>query len=200
MHDVPLSDMFKIQTLYNPLKFIFIFITGIFFGGGGLLEEVGWRGFALPLFQKKLSPLKASIILGFIWSLWHIPVKVELFTSGIPNFIGFYLLFTCSSILLSIIITFFFNKLGGSILAGIAIHGLANDSAGLAQLFTKVNSETTIYTDFWVGIIALLIAAIIILYKEGLQIGKQNKLHVPPHWITQKRLGKRIRKKLRDAQ
>jgi membrane protease YdiL (CAAX protease family) len=36
-------------------------------------EEVGWRGFALPKLQKIYHPLLASLTLGAIWVVWHLP-------------------------------------------------------------------------------------------------------------------------------
>jgi len=36
-------------------------------------EEVGWRGFALPQMQKRMSALKTSLILGTIHTIWHLP-------------------------------------------------------------------------------------------------------------------------------
>ncbi len=40
---------------------------------GPLGEEGGWRGFALPLLQRRFPPFLASIILGAVWSIWHLP-------------------------------------------------------------------------------------------------------------------------------
>lgn len=39
----------------------------------GPIEEIGWRGFALPLLQQKLAPFWASLVLGSIWGFWHYP-------------------------------------------------------------------------------------------------------------------------------
>ena len=39
----------------------------------GPIEESGWRGFALPLLQRRFSPFWAGLILGIIWMVWHIP-------------------------------------------------------------------------------------------------------------------------------
>ena len=41
---------------------------------GGALEEPGWRGFGLPVLQERYSPLRATLILGLVWGVWHIPV------------------------------------------------------------------------------------------------------------------------------
>jgi membrane protease YdiL (CAAX protease family) len=54
--------------------------TGIityFLFRGGLGEEIGLRGFALTRLQTRHPPLKASLIIGFWWGLWHLPAWTE---------------------------------------------------------------------------------------------------------------------------
>ena len=46
-----------------------------------LLEEFGWRGFALPLLQARWSALSSSVMLGVVWGLWHLPL---MFAYGEP--------------------------------------------------------------------------------------------------------------------
>jgi CAAX protease family protein len=36
-------------------------------------EEIGWRGFLLPHLLERCSPLDASLVLGIIWTVWHLP-------------------------------------------------------------------------------------------------------------------------------
>jgi membrane protease YdiL (CAAX protease family) len=45
--------------------------TALLTGGN---EEPGWRGFALPALLERFHPVWASVILGFIWSAWHLPL------------------------------------------------------------------------------------------------------------------------------
>jgi len=75
----------------------------------GLGEETGWRGFALPRMQKNRSALSAAIILGLIWSCWHLPAFFYL-----PNYmkmgIPFFPVFALGVISGSILFTWLFNS------------------------------------------------------------------------------------------
>jgi len=170
--DVESQEFFKINTIYNIKEIIFIFITSLFFDGGGLMEEIGWRGFALPRLQIKFTPLKSSIILGVIWSLWHIPVK--LIFSPFSYFLSFYFIFTLMCILYSIVITYFYNRLGGSILIGIAFHGLMNDSTGLKTIFNADSLEIHDFTSTALLCVIFIAVVFVILYKEGPMLGKKS--------------------------
>ena len=60
------------ETLTNPVSFLGFLLLMIL--GGPLAEELGWRGFARDPLQKGRSALSASLILGVIWALWHLPL------------------------------------------------------------------------------------------------------------------------------
>ena len=83
----------------------------------GPMEEFGWRGVALPLLQRRFAPFWAGLILGLIWSIWHLPA---FFLSGTPQSAWGVMPFFVGSVCLSVILTPLFNASGGSILlAGI---------------------------------------------------------------------------------
>ena len=72
-----------------------------------------------------------------------------------------------------IVITYFYNRLGGSILIGVAFHGLMNDSTGIKTIF---NADSLVINDFVdSGLVALIFMAVVfvILYKEGPMLGKR---------------------------
>jgi membrane protease YdiL (CAAX protease family) len=40
--------------------------------GAGFLEDLGWTGFALPRLLQHHGWLKAGVLLGLVWGLWHL--------------------------------------------------------------------------------------------------------------------------------
>ena len=89
----------------------------------GLGEEIGWRGFALPEFQKRLGSLGGSIMVGILWAVWHLPL---FFTPGSNQYgdslIPYIYVLTCWTIVMAL----FVGKARGSILPGILLHESAN--------------------------------------------------------------------------
>ncbi|MFS0879711.1 CPBP family intramembrane metalloprotease [Bacillus sp. 7586-K] len=96
---------------------------------GPLGEELGWRGFAQTELQKRYSPLKASVIIGFWWGMWHLPIW---FTTGFIgiDLIKYVLFFMISIISTSIIMAAFYN-LNQNLLIPIFIHLFFNFYIGL---------------------------------------------------------------------
>ncbi len=96
---------------------------------GGTLEELGWRGFGLPvLLDRFRSPLAASVVLGALWMAWHLPREVPALLAGAPigRFLSQQLVFLVLTVALSILATWAFLETGGSALPGILIHGGTN--------------------------------------------------------------------------
>lgn len=50
-----------------------LLVFGIAWGliGGGLLEELGWTGFAVPALRRRRGPLATGLIVGLLWGAWH---------------------------------------------------------------------------------------------------------------------------------
>jgi len=90
----------------------------------GPVEEFGWRGLALPLLQRRLAPIWAGLILGFVWGLWHLPAFL---LEGTPQSSWGFMPFLIGSVCLSVILTPMFNAAQGSILIAMLYHFQANN-------------------------------------------------------------------------
>jgi uncharacterized protein len=52
-----------------------LFWMGILFGvPAGFLEEIGWSGFAFLRMRASVGGMRAAIVLGMLWAVWHVPV------------------------------------------------------------------------------------------------------------------------------
>jgi membrane protease YdiL (CAAX protease family) len=85
----------------------------------GPVEELGWRGFALPLLQRRFAPFMAGLILGIIWALWHLPAFL---LSGTPQGAWDFTPFFAGAVAVSLIVTALFNASRGSILLPLLLH------------------------------------------------------------------------------
>jgi uncharacterized protein len=79
----------------------------------GPVEELGWRGVALPLLQRRLAPLWSGLIVGVIWGVWHLPAFLIGGTPQSDFALGWFLL---GALAISVIMTAMFNDSRGSIL------------------------------------------------------------------------------------
>jgi membrane protease YdiL (CAAX protease family) len=107
-------------------------------------EEIGWRGFALPRLQKRYGALSASLILGVLWAVWHIPM---LLLAGNP-------LETLPLLLLlfpggSVVFSWLYNKTPAGlpmvVIAHVGVH-LNNSHIPLPGNLTPVMVHTVAYT------------------------------------------------------
>lgn len=90
---------------------------------GPLCEELGWRGYALPRLLEFFNPFLASLVLGALWGLWHLP---SFFLGGMVQ-AGLSLpLFLLNALLLSIFVTWVYMHTGGSVLITVLIHYMVN--------------------------------------------------------------------------
>jgi membrane protease YdiL (CAAX protease family) len=119
-----------------------VFVVPIVFGP--LAEEFGWRGFALPSLDHRNKVIVSSIVIGFIWALWHAPLFWAKTGTAISGFqIDAYLvgLFFVAVIGSSFIYTWLFNRTG-SLAAAILLHLGMNASGTITgMLFPEMSLE-----------------------------------------------------------
>jgi len=147
-------------------------LVSVFLDVGGVSEETGWRGFALPLLQNRMTPLAASVVLGAMWGVWHFPVKFDILFYGAEGAVVLYGLLVVRFVLLSIVMTYFYNRVGGSTLIAIAMHGLHNDSAGLMGRITGDGLAPYVISEIDLLLpIAAVACVLMLLSGRGLGLG-----------------------------
>ncbi len=148
-----------------PTRFVYLmplFIYNTFLHGG--LEELGWRGFALPRLQKHFNALMASLVIGFFWALWHLPLFFlpGTYYAQISPFS--YLL---ELMALSVVFTWIYNNTGGSVLLCMLLHGAYNTRLLLYPYPLDLEEMPEIPLRLEVaGVIVMLFVALIIILSN----------------------------------
>jgi uncharacterized protein len=103
--------------LFLPLFLVILTLTD------GLGEELAWRGFALPRLLTHHNALVASLILGVLWALWHLPL---VWTEGATMYQQPIWLFLMDIMATSVLFTWVFLHTRGSVLIAMLFHGATN--------------------------------------------------------------------------
>jgi membrane protease YdiL (CAAX protease family) len=100
-----------------PLFLLILILTD------GLGEELAWRGFALPRLLTRHNALVASLILGVLWALWHLPL---VWTEGATLYQQPGWLFLVDILAKSVLFTWVFLHTRGSVLLAVLLHAATN--------------------------------------------------------------------------
>ena len=111
---------FKGLASVAPLPMLGLFVY-IFFLGGPLGEEPGWRGFALPRLQRRYGPLVGSLILGPIWAFWHLPLFWAPVWNLPPTILNI-VMFVLAATVFTVVMTWVFNNTKGSLFMAVLVH------------------------------------------------------------------------------
>jgi membrane protease YdiL (CAAX protease family) len=139
-------------------------------------EEPGWRGFALPRLQERLSPVRSTLVLGFLWALWHLPVLAfeddPQHGLGTLEFIGVLASTVIGIMLYAFTYTFLWNKTR-SALACILLHASYNTAIGVMILRPDDELEKGTYVLLQTCLnVSLLVVAIALVYFTGGRLGQ----------------------------
>ena len=101
---------------------MFLEFANGFLSTGGINQESGWRGFALPRLQARYPVILAGLIVGYLWSFWHLPYDIG---EKVPTawILQNRLLWTP---LFGILMTWLYNRTKGSLLAPALFHPAMN--------------------------------------------------------------------------
>jgi membrane protease YdiL (CAAX protease family) len=141
--DLPLPDP-QIPWLMAPVFFLAFFIAAIG-------EELGWMGFAFDPMQNRWGALKASLILGLVWALFHLIPDLQ--NGQTTTWILWQRLGTIAT---RVLIVWIYNNTGKSVFSAIVYHAMYNVSWAL---FPNYGSH---YDPFVTSMITFLVTGIIL--------------------------------------
>lgn len=129
LHDRPAILLYL--TVF-PVSIFNGFMTALL-GAGPLGEEGGWRGYLLPRLLELGGEARASLLIGIVWALWHLPIMAMFpdWRSGVP-FAAYLPLYALGVTGLSFVLTRVWRLGGGSLVPCIWLHGLVNSVGGVA--------------------------------------------------------------------
>ncbi len=145
----------------SPLA-VFIFFFVYFIGAIG--EEIGWSGYAIDPLQEKYGALQASMILGFVWALWHLIPYIQMRHSAV------WIVWQCiGTVALRIIMVWLFNNTGKSVFAMVIFHTMINISPYL------IPNYGVHYDPFIFSMLLLIVVAMIIFRWDSKTLSHYSK-------------------------
>jgi uncharacterized protein len=157
-----------------------IFLGFSIFPGSALGEEIGWRGYALPRLQDGRSALGASLIIGPIWALWHLPLWLTGEPGRTPTL---YAAFVVSAFAMSGILTWVYNSTGGSLLMVGLLHATVN--LPITLFIDELGSRATVPILLYFAL--LVVAAIVVVVMAGPKhLSRKRKKQEEPSEISPK--------------
>ncbi len=91
-------------------------------------EEVGWRGYLLPIFANRVGLGAASVVLGLLWALWHLPLfHIEGSGSAGQSFP----VYASHVTALSVAMAWLYWRTGRSLLLVMVMHAAVNNTTGV---------------------------------------------------------------------
>lgn len=136
------------------VRFVFIFLWI------GLGEEPAWRGFALPRLLSRHGPLAASLLLGAIHAVWHLPLY------GVEYDAANLLPWLISVFCFAVVVTWMWLHTEASLLLPMLMHASNNTVALLWRMFDGGTGVQLWW--IWCALWVLAAATIILFAGPGL--------------------------------
>ncbi len=148
-----------------PRIILLFLIVGIING-----EELAWRGFALPRLQAKYSALTSSLILGVIWSLFHLPLFFTLTGSSQADWS--FSSFLLSTVSITIFYTWIYNNTRGSVWLAYLFHAAANT---WTQVFSIDHANQTVN---WILTGVMMLVATVVVLATGAENLSRTRIRI----------------------
>ena len=104
-------------------------------------EEIGWRGFALPRLADRAGFRRASVLLGVIWAVWHLPF---FYVPGIDMYGQSFPTFALGVTAISVAMAWLYVRTNGSLLLTMLMHSAINQTVGIVSDVGKAGNPFTV--------------------------------------------------------
>ena len=153
-------------------------IFGIGWGlvGGGLLEETGWTGFAVPKLRRRYSILSTGLVVGILWGIWHFMIAfwasnylggVDSWIMFVSGFLAFYLLALPGY---RVLLVWVFDRTGENLPVIMLMHAFLSASTLIFQ--PPAAGAIAFIWNFVLGIVLWIVVAIVAVKNRG-QLSRQ---------------------------
>ena len=133
------------------------FILMLVIGGGQ--EEFGWRGYAQEPLQEKIGVIPASLVIGVIWGIWHLPLW---FMAGDLHSAYSFLAFVMMTTSISIVYAWLYNSSGKKLIVVMFFHAMSNTAAPLLPFLHGIEGKPE--SAYWIYAAVNVIFGIIFAY------------------------------------
>jgi len=146
-----------VSTLFGaPAPVVDVTIAGV----ASLFLFSIFPGSALPRLQARRSALAASLVVGAVWGIYHLP----LFLLGSPTRpFALFLPFALSCVIMSIFYAWMFNGTGGSLLIAVLLHAATN----LPLTIVYAPLQEHVLPAYWLYVAMLALAAAVLIARTG---------------------------------
>lgn len=142
-------------------------------------EEIGWRGYALPRLDEHIGLRRASLLLGVIWAVWHLPF---FYVPGIDMYGQSFPVFTLSVVAISVAMAWLYARTNQSLLLTMLMHSTINQTASIVSGVGNPGNPFSWHAPLssWLTAALLWIAAAYFLVRMPLRIGAQQMSNLRP--------------------
>ncbi len=138
------KTLFPAESPVSPIILAIPYLFLMLIIGGGQ-EEFGWRGYAQEPLQDKIGVLPASLVIGLIWGIWHLPLW---FMAGDLHSAYSFLAFVLMTTSISIIYAWLYNSSGNKLIIVMIFHAMNNTAAPLLPFLHGIEGKPE--SAYWV--------------------------------------------------
>jgi membrane protease YdiL (CAAX protease family) len=167
-HLPAVSLLFQPAAILPTIVVIFLFL-------GPVPEEFGWRGYLLDRLQARWGALAASLILGALWAVWHLP---GWYLEGSFQYLLPFWAFVLWDIALAVLITWLYNSTGRNLLVALLAHTAVNLANALFPTADPATSSVT--TFYYLTALYIVAAAAIVLVFGARRLSREHTASAVP--------------------